>query len=157
MGCGADSEPDAGSVSAPPPAVPSVLVETGTTHDHLEPLPGSVLALDAAARQEARRTGLRAMQMFARPKMSQSEWLAALAPLMTPEAQAAYGTVDPANIPVTRVSGAARVTPASHPMVARVAVPTDDGVYLVILTRTDEQPRWLVDRVMPPEGVGDAQ
>ena len=48
------------------------------------------------------------------------------------------------------------LTPASTPLVARVSVPTDAGVYLVIMARTDESPTWLADRIMPPEGQGDS-
>ena len=60
------------------------------------------------------------------------------------------------NVPPTKITGTVTLTPASTPLVARVSVPTDAGVYLVIMSRSDDSPTWLADRIMPPEGQGDS-
>lgn len=96
------------------------------------------------------------MTLFARPKTADSQWVTDLAPYLTPRAAQTYKFVDPRNVPVTKVTGPASLTPASTPLVGRVSVPTDAGVYLVILSRSEESPIWLADRIMPPEGSGDS-
>ena len=62
-------------------------------------------------------------------------------------AQTAYAGTDPGVIPARRITGPATVTPASLPALARVAVPTDAGIYLVLLSRTPGQP-WVVERTV---------
>jgi hypothetical protein len=58
---------------------------------------------------------------------------------------------------VRGVTGPGHLAPSSTAEVARVAVPTDIGVYLVILSRTGDEPTtWRVERITPPETSGDA-
>jgi len=120
------------------------------------PLPGSTLVLDEASKAAATDAGVKVMTLFARRAVPASTWWNDLVPVMTGQAAQAYRNVDPANVPATKVTGPGKVTPASTPQVARVSVPTDAGVYLVILSRTDQDPRWLADRITPPEGAGDS-
>ncbi|MGL5929309.1 MAG: hypothetical protein ACRCY8_10255 [Dermatophilaceae bacterium] len=115
------------------------------------PAPGSTLALHETARTDALDRGRTVMSLFARRTVSAERWRTDLAPYLTTQAALAYQYVDPRNVPPTKVTGTVTLTPASTPLVARVAVPTDAGVYLVILSRTDESPTWLADRIMPPE------
>lgn len=160
------------STPEPPPSSPAastpVTVPTGLTpapstvpeqHDDGStgtPLPGSTLVLDAAAKASAIERGKTVMTLFARRTVSSTQWHADLAPYLTPQAATAYQYVDPANVPPTKITGPVTLTPASTPLVARVSVPTDAGVYLVIMSRSDESPTWLADRIMPPEGSGDS-
>ena len=164
-----------GACSSTPEAPPSnpvpsspVTVPTGLTpaptdvpeqHDDGStgtPLPGSTLTLDDASRASAIERGQKVMSLFARRNVPATQWQADLAPYLTPQAATAYQYVDPANVPPTKITGPVTLTPASTQLVARVSVPTDAGVYLVIMSRTDESPTWLADRIMPPEGRGDS-
>ena len=120
------------------------------------PVPGSTLALDETSRAEALARGESVMRLFARRDVDAEQWWTDLAPLLTPAAVQAYRYTDPRNVPPTKLTGKAALTPASTPLVARVSVPTDAGVYLVLLARTDQSPQWLADRIMPPEGSGDS-
>ncbi len=162
--CNSTPEP---SPSNPTPSSP-IAVPTGLTpaptgvpeqHDDGStgtPVPGSTLTLDQASRDSAIERGQTVMSLFARRDVEATQWQADLAPYLTPPAAQAYQYVDPANVPPTKITGPVTLTPASTPLVARVSVPTDAGVYLVIMARTDESPTWLADRIMPPEGQGDS-
>lgn len=114
------------------------------------------LVLDDVALADALVVGTRVMALFARPSVKDTQWVKELAPHLTTGAAQTYKYVDPRNVPISKVTGRATLTPASVALVARVSVPTDDGVYLVILTRSEESPIWLADRIMPPEGSGDS-
>lgn len=162
--CSGSPEPP----EAPPTSTSPVSVPTGLTPapsnlpEHRDdgstgtPVPGSTLALDTAARTSALGAGQRVMTLFARRDVSADQWINDLAPHLTPTAAQAYKDTDPANVPPTKITGPVALTPASTPLVARVSVPTDAGIYLVILSRSDDNPAWLADRIMPPEGSGDS-
>lgn len=165
--CSATPDPDPrGSPvsSAPSPvAVPTGLTPAPTDVPEQyddgstgTPMPGSTLTLGAAARTSALDTGKQVMTLFARREVSADQWWTDLAPYLTPKATQAYKYTDPRNVPPTKITGNLTLTPASTPLVARVSVPTDAGVYLVILSRVEESPQWLADRIMPPEGAGDS-
>lgn len=115
--------------------------------------PYSALALATADRVAARRTAGEAMRAYARPGLSARAWWAGLRPYLSADAQLAYAGTDPSTIPVTGVSGGARLTPASGPALARVAVPTSTGTYLLLLTRSVHRRDWLVTRIVAPERV----
>ena len=92
------------------------------------------------------------MRAYARPDRSPRAWWKQLRPHLSSTAQAAYARTDPAVIPARAVTGPASLTPASLPALARVAVPTDAGIYLVILRRSPGQP-WTAERIAAPEVV----
>ncbi len=93
----------------------------------------------------------RAVAAFARPGLDADTWWTELAPMLSPAAQAAYVGTDPAEIPVTGVSGEPHVVDdVSSPYLATVAVPTDSGVYAVLLSRTGAGAPWLIERLDPP-------
>lgn len=108
---------------------------------------------DDAARAEAVATATTAMSAFARPTLDDAIWSAELAPLLSPAAAAAYAGTDPANVPAQAVTGAATLTDDSSTYLAPVAVPTDVGAYLVLLSRQGQGSPWLVERFTPPETV----
>lgn len=163
-GCSSTPEPPPSSPSSSVPVtVPTGLTpaptglpeqhDDGSTGSHK---PGSTLVLDDAARSSAIERGQKVMTLFARRTVSAQQWQADLAPYLTPQAAQAYSHVDPMNVPPTKITGPVTLTPASTPLVARVSVPTDAGVYLVLMSRSDDSPVWLADRIMPPEGSGDS-
>ena len=108
---------------------------------------------DAAARAEAVATATTAMSAFARPALDEATWWAELAPLLSPAAATAYAGTDPANVPAQAVTGTATLTDDSSTYLAPVAVPTDVGAYLVLLSRQGQGSPWLVERFTPPETV----
>ena len=108
------------------------------------------MALGPVEREAARRAARATMQAYARPGASPRAWWKQLRPHLSGSAQAAYAGTDPAVIPARAVTGPAALTPASLPALARVAVPTDAGIYLVLLRRSPGQP-WAVERIVAPE------
>ncbi|MEP7161554.1 MAG: hypothetical protein ABI746_10680 [Dermatophilaceae bacterium] len=153
--CSSDREPQSSTPTGLAPA-PGAVPEQRDDGSSGTLRPGSTLVLDEVARAKAATTAVQVMTLFARRTVSADQWWNDLVPLMTPKAAQAYKYTDPANVPPTKVTGAAKVTPASIPLVARVGVPTDAGNYLVILSRTDQSPDWLAERITPPEGPGDS-
>ena len=111
----------------------------------------SPLSLGPTERGAARRTARAAMTAYARPGLSARAWWVGLRPYLSADAQAAYAGTDPRAITVTGVTGPARLTPASSPALARVAIPTRDGSYLLLLTRSVHRRDWLVTRIVAPE------
>ncbi|WP_152275396.1 hypothetical protein [Arthrobacter koreensis] len=91
------------------------------------------------------------MSAFARPSLDEDTWWAELGGLLNEEAAQDYAYVDPANIPATAVTGPGVLTDESSAYVGYVDVPTDAGVYRLILNRTDAVAPWLVSRISPPE------
>jgi hypothetical protein len=74
--------------------------------------------------------------------MTSTEWAGQLTPFVVPEFVVELESVDPANIPATRVVGPPTVTAAS-PTIVEVDVPTDGGVlHLVVLAQPGRT--WLV-------------
>jgi len=121
--------------------------------DHLIQLasPSAYPSSDDASGRDAQATAAAAMQAFARHDLPTPLWWAGLAPLLSPTAVQAYQGVDPVNVPAHQVSGVAYPTgDTGTPYLARVAVPTDAGDYVVLLSRTGQGQRWLVERLTPP-------
>ena len=111
----------------------------------------SMLVADEASADAAKATAVAAMAAYARPDLPFDRWWAGLEPLLSGRAIPAYQTVDPVNVPVTRVTGEASLPDWDTPRIARVGVPTDAGVYLVVCSRNEADPVWRVERFVPPE------
>lgn len=115
--------------------------------------PAPVATWSAADRAAAIEAANAAMTAFARPSLEQDTWWAELSPLLTPQARTDYAYVQASVVPASRVIGSGTITDDSSAMVVRVDVPTDVGVYTVVLTRQDGASPWLAARFTPPEGV----
>ncbi|MGL5830496.1 MAG: hypothetical protein ACRC0L_13155, partial [Angustibacter sp.] len=111
--------------------------------------------LDLASRVTAQAMAVRVLRMFARRDLPADRWFKNLAPYLTPQAADAYQYSDPTGAPSTEVLDTGRFLPDSTAALAKVSVHTRAGVYLVLLTRNSEQRSWRVDRLVPPENVGD--
>ncbi len=109
-------------------------------------------AWDATQRSNAIAAAEKALTAFARPDLSSTEWWAALSPLLTPQAQQDYQSVDPANIPAHKLTGNGTIVDDSSTYAVSVDVPTDAGTYTIILTRRDGASPWLASRFTPPAG-----
>lgn len=106
---------------------------------------------DDESRQGAIDAAVTAMVAFARPDADFESWWAQLEPLLTAEAAQDYAYVDPATVPARTVNGSGMIVDDTSAYLARVAVPTDAGIYTVIVTRTDADAPWLVSRFTPQE------
>ena len=115
--------------------------------------PLAVPIWDTASREAATARATEIMTAFARPSVSYEDWWAALAPLLSDQAQQDYAFVDPANIPVRAVPGEPVLVDESSAFLARVQVPTDVGVYELLLSRVDATAPWLGEAITPPAGV----
>ncbi|WFE47665.1 hypothetical protein [Verrucosispora sp. WMMD1129] len=91
----------------------------------------------------------RFVRAWARPHLPAERWLADLQPLAVAGYADLLATVDPANVPARRVTGAGRVATAIDGRVD-VDVPTDAGPLRVAVVR--EGTRWLVATIAPEPG-----
>lgn len=115
--------------------------------------PLAVPTWDAASRADATARAGEIMTAFARPTLGYEDWWAALAPLLSDQAQQDYSFVDPANIPVHAMTGQPVLVDESSAFLAHVQVPTDVGVYELLLSRTDATAPWVGESITPPAGV----
>ncbi len=143
-GVGAPSLPDLDRFTPAPTG--AVDEDTGQTVGS-QPVP----TWDAASRAGAIDAAKAALTAFARPRLDYDTWWAGLEPLLTPEAAQDYAYVDPANVPVTAVTGTGRVVGSTSAYVARVAFGTDVGTYTVVVSRADGAAPWLTSRITPPQ------
>lgn len=141
------------ATSTPPLQAPAD-VAGHTDEDHEHETPGAAPTWDEESRAGALKTADEAMRSFARPSMSGTDWWSELEPLLTPAAAFAYEGTDPANVPASEVTADPELVDESSPYLARVAVPTNAGEYVVLLARTAAGEPWLVERLTPPGGVG---
>lgn len=142
--------PDRSTIPAP---TPSATGSAGTDVDLLEEGGGETPPTwTAASRASALTSATDVVTAFARPRLSQATWWRDLAPQLTTNARRIYATVDAANVPATRVAGPARLVEADSPYLAGVDVPTDAGVYRVLLARESADARWLAEQITPRDG-----
>ncbi|MFV0452771.1 MAG: hypothetical protein ACK5LS_11135 [Propioniciclava sp.] len=141
------SIPDAGQFTPPPTGL--IDEDTGETVT-----PEQVPEWDDASRAAVIDAAEAAMAAFARPDLDYDTWWGGVEPLLTQAAAEDYAWVDPANIPVTRVTGDGFIVNDTSVYVATVEVPTDAGRYQVLLSRTDATTGWLVERFTPIEDAG---
>lgn len=106
---------------------------------------------DSVSRAATLRAATRVMQAFARPRMPESLWWADLEPLLSPQAQLDYAGTDPTNVLASRITGPAHVAQVHSTRLVRVQVPTNAGMYTVVLSRRDGASPWLAERLSPPE------
>lgn len=111
--------------------------------------PGTVGEWTDEARISALAAGYEVMSAFARPDAPQEQWWADLEPLLSQQAAEEYAWVDPANIPISSASEPEQLDEVS-PSVARVHVETDEGTYVVTLSREGDSHDWLAEDLAPP-------
>jgi hypothetical protein len=101
----------------------------------------------------AKEVAVNALTDFARPEVEETQWANDFARWLTPEATTAYSAVDPANVPVTEVTGPAILEiDEANGFGVIATVPTDIGDYRVQLLRQGQDEPWKVNRLYPPEG-----
>ncbi|MFI6129442.1 hypothetical protein [Micromonospora sp. NPDC051141] len=101
-----------------------------------------------AADPAAMTSAVRFLRAWARPDLPADRWWAGFRPYAIPAYADLLATVDPANVPATRITGSARAAAATAERVD-VDVPTDVGVLRVVCVAIGG--RWLVATI----GVAD--
>ena len=145
------SDPVSSSVAANS-AVPSPAPGPNDTAMSAPPAP-VMPTQDATSSAAAVDLAQRTMAAFARPTLGAAAWFADLAPLLTPAARSAYVGTDPAEVPVRAVTGPGVAEPSPSVFLAYVVVPTDVGVYRLLLSREGGDTGWLVETITAPDGV----
>lgn len=102
---------------------------------------------DESARISAGQTASAAVAAFARPDLDYAAWWEGFSPFLTDIARGSYGTVDPANLTASAVTGDPVLEAEETPYLAWLQVPTDAGVLRVLLSRTAVGDPWLVERI----------
>lgn len=101
--------------------------------------------------------GERVWAAFSHRGVPYGTWWAALAPLLSEGARAAYVYDDPSNLPVMTPTGAIHLAdkpPAEARYTAEVLVPTNVGVFGLDLERHKIGSPWLLYAIKFPPGVG---
>ena len=111
------------------------------------------IAWDEASKTAALETATQAMTLYARPTVPDKQWIQELGQLLTAQATADYQYVDPANIPVSRITGTGQLMiDENNGFGCHVVFPTDAGDYDVQLLRSAADKPWQVNRFTPPNG-----
>lgn len=111
------------------------------------------IAWDEASKTIAVDTATKAMTLYARPTITDKEWIQDLGQVLTAQATADYQYVDPANIPATKITGPGQLKiDESNGFGCHVVFPTDAGDYDVQLLRSAADEPWQVNRFTPPNG-----
>ncbi|UYY83710.1 hypothetical protein OIT41_20835 (plasmid) [Arthrobacter sp. YA7-1] len=111
------------------------------------------IAWDEPSKKAALDTATKAMTLYARPTVPDKVWIQELGQLLTAQAVADYQDVDPANIPVKKITGPGQLKiDESNGFGCHVVFPTDAGDYDVQLLRSAADKPWQVNRFTPPNG-----
>ncbi|KSU70038.1 hypothetical protein GA0061083_0087 [Pseudarthrobacter enclensis] len=111
------------------------------------------IAWDETSKTAALDTATKAMTLYARPTVTDRQWIQELGQVLTAQATADYQYVDPANIPVTRITGPGQLKiDENNGFGCHVVFPTDAGDYDVQLLRSAANKPWQVNRFTPPNG-----
>lgn len=111
------------------------------------------IAWDEASKKAALDTATQAMTLYARPTVTDKVWIQELGQILTSQAVADYQYVDPANIPVKKITGPGQLTvDENNGFGCHVVFATDVGNYDVQLLRSAADKPWQVNRFTPPNG-----
>jgi hypothetical protein len=144
-------------VSSSTPAEPSPSASAATLSAGGKPqAPGGTapatlgIPWDEASKTAALETATKAMTLYARPTVTDKEWIQELGQFLTAQATADYQYVDPANIPVTKLTGTGQLRiDENNGFGCHVVFPTDAGDYDVQLLRSAADKPWQVNRFTP--------
>jgi hypothetical protein len=134
-----------GGVGQPGPVVSTVDTGSQHTHEHEHQDEGGVYVptLRASARVDAADVATRFAAAWARPGLAPDVWWHDVARYAEPGYARLLRTVDPANVPATRVIGTARVVTTEAGLVV-LDVPTDTGLCRVTVADASGTGEWKV-------------
>ncbi|WP_427019529.1 hypothetical protein ACQCSX_23445 (plasmid) [Pseudarthrobacter sp. P1] len=111
------------------------------------------IAWDEASKKAALDTATQAMTLYARPTVTDKVWIQELGQILSSQAVADYQYVDPANIPVKKITGPGQLkVDENNGFGCHVVFATDVGNYDVQLLRSAADKPWQVNRFTPPNG-----
>lgn len=148
-GC-SDDDPASAPVEPPASEMLPDFHDNGAAPESSRP-PAAELAWDATEQEKVTALAAQTMRLFARPKMSAEQWWTDLEPRLSAQARLDYFGIDPASVPVTKITGPVTLVPMSTKLASIAHIPTDAGLYAVTLSRTPEEPQWVVEQITPPE------
>lgn len=159
-GCGSNPAPAPAPrpAAAPPPAAPAPSAGSDAGATDLPTAPAAPMTWDSAAQTSAVAAATTVVNAYLRKDLAPAAWWGNLTPYLTGTAQADYAGTDLTQVPGTRVRKGAQAAPGDQgaAYLAVVAVPTDAGVYTVLLERGPEvstdATHWLASKVTPPHG-----
>ena len=145
----ASSAAPSASSEATPNSSPSIAPHNDAEGEEDEHPSVPVPEAGTASQTDAVAAATAAVTAFARPTLPEEQWWNELLPLLSQKGAVAYEGTLPSNIPVTAVTGAAVLLPASTDVATLVEVPTDAGIYVVTLVRGSTEESWLAERIRP--------
>lgn len=137
---GATGPAPGASGTADPPAAPDA--PTAGPADAVAAV--SAVPADPAAAGSA---AVDLLSAWARPDLGPAEWLAGVAPLLSPTAADAAQGTDPAVLPASAVTGDPTPRPSGSDLLALLDVPVDTGTCSVLLSWDDVAGRWQGERI----------
>jgi len=107
---------------------------------------------DAASENSVKDTAAKVMGLFARPDVPETTWFADLAPHLAPEYAEDAKYIDPARVPIRKVTdGPAVSRDAGNPITVTAMFSTDGGRWRMLLHRSGQQQPWLVTAISPQD------
>lgn len=107
--------------------------------------------MDEQGATDAVATAVEVVEAFTDRLAPHEQWWGRLSPLLTPEAQFLYESVDPWKVPAGAVTDTGRVDSAPDSTSLVVAVGTDVGVYQVTVVRQSVEHPWLALTITAPQ------
>lgn len=125
--------------------------DEGDGHDHGD---GPEAAKQAAAADPARKVAARLVKELSRTDRSEAAWRRDVGRLMSGDGREQLAGMKPADVPFTKATGRARLVMTNQPssVTQPIGVPTDEGMWLVMVTKEDGQ--WRAVSVSQFEGEG---
>jgi len=137
------------SSAAPPPSA-TFHPDQPDVHDTQDLVDAPEAGADSEAAAIA--AAERVVSAFARPTFAETQWWNELLPLLSQTGAHAYEGTLPENIPASAVTGPPTLVDGATDVIALVEVPSDAGMYIVTLTRSDATQPWLAERIRPAQG-----
>lgn len=118
-------------------------------HDHsTEHYHGPNVTWDANAEVKVKETAAKAMKLFARPDVQETQWFSELEPLLAAEYAEDARYIDPARVPFSTITdGPAISREAENPMTVTASFYTDAGPWVMMLHRMGQDDPWLVTSI----------
>lgn len=107
---------------------------------------------DASSEKAVQDTAAKVMGLFARPDVPEATWFADLAPYLAPEYAADAKYIDPARVPIRKITDGPSISrEAGNPLTVTATFSTDAGRWRVLLHRSGQQQPWLVTAISPED------
>lgn len=113
--------------------------------DYVSPEPVEIDEWSQAIAAEAKDTATRAAIAYARPDLSETDWLRGLTPYLSETAKTTYAQTSNLNISSTKVTKVYDPVQGKSPAIATVMVETNADTLKFLLSRADR--KWVVETI----------